>query len=80
MIRRCCYCKNAFGEKCGACGSEDVHALFEVPAADCELWGCMACGTTWMRGSDGETHGICPQCYKAQKPIQMNSGFPLTRE
>ncbi len=62
MTRICQFCKRNYGEKCGNCGSEDVHRLVTVPAADIELWGCMACGNSWVLGEDRPTHGICDAC------------------
>jgi DNA-directed RNA polymerase subunit RPC12/RpoP len=62
MTRVCQYWQIEFGEKCGRCGSEDVHLLMAVSVADMDFYGCMACGHTFIRGEDGRTHGICEAC------------------
>lgn len=68
MTRVCQYCTLEFGEKCGFCGSLDVHALFQLPDAmdGVDLLGCHRCGTTWIRGSDDQTDGICDACLPGQ--------------
>lgn len=75
MTRVCQFCQLEFGEKCGKCGSEDVHILITVPVADMEFYGCMACGNSFLRGEGGKTHGICDGCnLKAMLSVQSPAG------
>jgi hypothetical protein len=32
-----------------------------------EDYECLRCGNTWTRGTDGETHGFCEECYAKTK-------------
>ncbi len=65
MKRICSYCQADMGEKCGKCGSLNVHALpihGGVPTSAARIVNCRTCGNTWEEGSEPASHGICASC------------------
>jgi hypothetical protein len=78
MQRICSYCSLDLGEKCGACGSLRVVNLGRPENfADSlpDLYECLRCHRTWLRGTDPITHGVCdPYCPKAVAAITAYKG------
>lgn len=66
MTRICSYCTKEIGEKCGKCGYEPVTIIDGIGT-------CYVCEHFWIKGTDGETHGICvPMCSEAKAAIEGN--------
>ena len=65
MIRRCGWCKEEMGRKCGRCGSQKVNIL--IPGKLIGQAYCLSCAWMWSLASEPETHGICDSCRELAK-------------
>jgi len=60
MTRVCGHCQTVMGEKCGACGSENVLRRQGLVKP---FYTCLDCGHRWFEAQEPVTTGVCDVCF-----------------